>query len=120
MNKVLILIIGFFVLALSMFILMPHEESEIKEESNIILFYSEYCSHCLAVKEYIQENKIEDKISFETKDANQNTELLFEKASICGIDPNHVGVPFLFDGEKCILGDEDIIDFFESKINLFK
>jgi len=116
MNKVLILIIGFFILAFSVFILMPHEESQIKEESNIILFYSEYCPHCLVVKEYIQENKIEDKISFEMKDSNQNTELLFEKANICGIDQDYVGVPFLFDGEKCFLGDKDIIDFFESKM----
>ena len=95
---------------------MPHEESEVKEESNIILFYSEYCSHCLVVKKYIQENKIGDKISFEMKDTSQYAELLFEKASICGIDPDHVGVPFLFDGEKCFSGDKNIIDFFESKM----
>jgi glutaredoxin len=117
MNKILLSILLICLSAfLIFFLIFNQKESEVKIESNIIIFYSEYCAHCLAVKEYIKENKIEEKISFETKDTGESTDLLFEKADICGIEPNQVGVPFLFDGEKCLFGDKDIIDFFELQI----
>ena len=91
-----------------------------QEKSEIILFYGNGCPHCAIVEEYIKENKIKDKISFEEKEVyynQQNSKELSEKAEKCGIPTNSIGVPFLWDGKKCYIGDQDIIDFFKQKIN---
>jgi len=91
-----------------------------KETTSIILFYGDGCPHCEIVDEYLKENNIKDKINFEHKEVynnKQNSNLLVEKAKICGMNINSIGVPFLWDGEKCLVGDRDIIEFFKLKIN---
>jgi glutaredoxin len=89
-------------------------------ESDIILFYTYTCPHCKIVDEYIEENKIEEKIPFSHKEVSKNKENskeLEEKAEICNIPLDSIGVPFLWDGERCLLGDKDIIEFFKQKTN---
>ena len=89
------------------------------EQSQIILFYGIGCPHCAKVEEFIKENQIEKTIPFVKKEIyfnRQNAKELEEKAKICEIPENEVGVPFLWDGEKCFLGDVDIINFFKEKI----
>ena len=93
---------------------------ENQQSSQIILFYGDSCPHCALVEDYIKENGIGDKISFSQKEVyhNQNNaKELEEKAKICGMPTDSIGVPFLWDGSKCLVGDQDIIDFFKSKIN---
>jgi glutaredoxin len=88
--------------------------------SEIILFYGKGCPHCAVVEEYIKENNIQDKVSFVQKEVyyNQdNAKELLEKAKICGIPTNSIGVPFLWDGKNCLIGDRDIINFFKQKTN---
>jgi hypothetical protein len=69
-------------------------------------------------------NKIEDKIAFpqkEVHDNQNNANELLERAAACQIPDDEIGVPFLWDGEngdKCIMGDSDIISFLENKINM--
>lgn len=63
---------------------------------------------------------MDDKISFAQKEFyyNQNNAKELEaKAKICGLPTNSIGVPFLWDGEKCLIGDQDIINFFKKKTN---
>lgn len=101
---------------------MPNniQENQLTEESQIILYYGDGCPHCAIVEEYIKENKIQDKLSFIQKEVyyNQgNAKELEEKAKICGMPTDSIGVPFLWDGEKCLVGDADIINFFKQKIN---
>jgi len=94
--------------------------TESQSASQIILFYGDGCPHCAIVEKYIKENNISDKISFAQKEVyhNQNNAKELEsKAKICGIPTNSIGVPFLWDGSKCIIGDQPIIDFFKSKIS---
>jgi len=96
------------------------QENQQTEENQIILYYGDGCPHCAIVEEYIKENKIQDKISFTQKEVyyNQgNAKELEEKAKICGLPTNSIGVPFLWDGEDCLIGDQDIINFFKQKIN---
>jgi glutaredoxin len=121
-----IIILAFSVFALS----KENENKEIFEQnspakqqltSNITLFYSNDCPHCVKVENYIQENNIQDKVSFVPKNIDQNTanvKELQEKARLCGLADGSLGVPFLWDGQNniCLMGDEDIIDFFEQKI----
>jgi glutaredoxin len=91
--------------------------------STIILFYGIGCPHCAKVEQFIKENKIKEKIAFEEKEVyfnKENAKQLVEVAQKCGFNENEIGVPFLWDREnqKCIIGDEPIINFFKEKLNL--
>ena len=129
-NKIIIPSILFIVVFVSSFvILLKNKESNLPnniqenqqtKENQIIFYYGDGCPHCAIVEEYIKENKIQDKISFTQKEVyyNQgNAKELEEKAKICGLPTDSIGVPFLWDGEKCLIGDQDIINFFKQKIN---
>lgn len=84
--------------------------------NDMILFYSESCPHCQNVDEYIKTNHIEDRLTFQKLEVSQNknnSRLLLEKAKSCKLPTTQaVGVPFFFDGQKCLIGDTDIINFF--------
>lgn len=88
------------------------------QNSEIILFYGNGCPHCANVDKFIKDNNIEEKISFAKKEVYNNAanaDDLSRKAEKCGMDKKNIGVPFLWDGEKCLVGDADIIDFFKKK-----
>jgi glutaredoxin len=92
----------------------------ISQKNEIILFYGDGCPHCAIVEEYISKNKIDDKISLTQKEVyyNQNNSKELEaKAKICGMPTDSIGVPFLWDGSRCIIGDQPIIDFFKLKLS---
>jgi len=122
MNKKILLptILFAIVLVFSFLVLLKNQPiNQQSEQSQIILFYGIGCPHCAKVEEFIKENQIEKTISFVKKEIyfnRQNAKELEEKAKICEIPENEVGVPFLWDGEKCFLGDVDIINFFKEKI----
>lgn len=89
-------------------------------EDGIILFYQTGCSYCKIVDDYIKENNVEEKVVFQKKEvlSNQNNAaLMSQKASICGLSLKNIGVPFLWTGEKCLIGDKDIVNFFQQEIN---
>lgn len=80
-------------------------------DSGLVLFYGDGCPHCEIVDEFIADNKIEEKVYIEHKEVynNQaNQALLRSKATICGLPTNSIGVPFLWDGENCFIGDVNI------------
>jgi len=126
-NKVIVPTILFIIVfILSIFVLLQNKDNNTvqnnrqTEESQIILFYGDGCPHCAIVEEYIKKNSIKEKLSFGEKEVyhNQNNANdLAQKAQICGIPTNSIGVPFLWDGLKCYVGDQEIIDFFNQKIN---
>jgi len=97
-----------------------NRENQGMEQGQIILFYGDGCPHCAIVEEYIKEDSIKEKVPFEEKEVyyNQvNAKELEEKAKICGLPTNSISVPFLWDGERCLIGDQDIINFFQQKTN---
>lgn len=106
---VVIAIIFIFVVALIM-----------AQKPKIILFYSNTCVHCQNVKDFIVANNVEDKVKFkelEVSNNSNNSNLLIAKAKSCKLDTSGgIGVPFLFDGQNCLSGDIDIINFFQEKI----
>ncbi|MDD3735140.1 MAG: hypothetical protein PHO31_01545 [Candidatus Pacebacteria bacterium] len=123
-NKFIISIILFIaVLIFSIFILYQENNNELvdnQSDNGIILFYGEGCPHCVIVENYIKENNIQNKISFIQKEVYNNQENakdLQNKAKLCGLSPDSIGVPLLWDGKNCLIGDQDIINFFEQKIN---
>jgi glutaredoxin len=108
------------ILVFSFFVLLKNQPINQKyNQSQIILFYGIGCPLCEKVEEFIKENQIEKKIPFAKKEVyfnRQNARELQEKAKICKIPESELGVPFLWDGEKCFLGYFEIIDFFKEKI----
>lgn len=129
MKKPLIISILFIsVLSYAIFILTSGKKPEASnnlsqteiKESGIILFYGDGCPHCAIVEEYVSKNAIEAKVPFVKKEVynnKQNSAELVEKAGVCGMPTDSIGVPFLWDGTKCLTGDQDIIEFFKQKIN---
>lgn len=96
----------------------PESKKEISLEQTI-LYYGDTCPHCLIVNKFLEENKIREKVSFEHLEVYRNKDnarLLGESAKKCGIDEKQIGVPLLWSEGKCLVGDEDIIDFFKEKI----
>lgn len=86
-------------------------------QPQMILFYGDTCPHCQIVKQYITDNNITARFNFQELEVYQdktNAALLGKYAHQCGLDTTQgVGVPFFFDGQKCIMGDQDIITYFK-------
>jgi glutaredoxin len=125
-----LMLFGIFIaVSVGFYILKGHNKNSLNNtfsnstSSTIILFYGEGCPHCAKVEQFIKENKIKEKIAFEEKEVyfnKENAKQLVEIAKKCGFNEKEIGVPFLWDGEKqkCIVGDEPIINFLKEKLNL--
>ena len=90
--------------------------------SDITLYIGQGCPHCAKVEEFIKANKVDEKIAFDLKEVwynKDNANDLNAKADICKIPQNDLGVPLLFDkpNSKCYVGEDEITNFFNSKIN---
>ncbi len=122
MNKkiVIFIIVGIVVLAGAVFFFVQNQNQP-PEENKIIYFYGEGCPHCVNVDTFMQDNKIEDKVSFVKKEVFNNAanaEELTKTAQLCALSANEVGVPLLYDGTQCYVGDVDVINFFKQKAGI--
>ena len=91
--------------------------------SSIIFFYGNTCPHCAKVEKFFEEENIRSKINFQSLEVYQNKDnanLMIQKAEACGLKPEELGVPFLYDSGKCLIGDTPIIDYFKNKISSSK
>ncbi len=91
------------------------------DEKSTILFYGDRCPHCADVEEYINENNIAQKVSFEKLEVwnnKQNAQVMEEAAKICNLDVEKIGVPFLFAQNECYIGTPDVKEFFKQKASL--
>ncbi len=87
--------------------------------SGIILFEGDNCSHCQTVENFIKNNNIDQKIAFarlEVFNNSANANILADKSQICGLNPEQIGVPFLWDGKNCVVGDVSVIKFFKDNV----
>lgn len=83
-------------------------------DSAIIIFSSDTCPFCLELEEYIEENNLEQKISFSiSKDMDQLSELI----DTCEPELESIGVPLLWDEGTCLMGGPDIVEYLLLKIN---
>ncbi|MEA5097099.1 MAG: DsbA family protein [Burkholderiaceae bacterium] len=94
--------------------------STVEQQSarGIILFYGYGCPHCAVVERYLEQNQIGNRVRFERKEVYlhpNNAKELKTKARACGIPEDAIGVPFLWDGEKCLIGDQPITEFFRQR-----
>jgi len=93
-------------------------------QDKTIFFYGDGCPHCANVEKFFQDNNVESKIQFEKMEVfnNRSNSSLMDlvAAKKCNISSGELGVPFLWDGpdSKCLLGDQDIINFFKQKLGI--
>lgn len=114
---IIFIIIGIVILGGALF-LFAKSRNETPSRKEMIYFYGENCPHCQKAEEFIKQNNIEEKISFIKKEVfndERNATALIEKAQKCGLPPENIGVPFLWTGSECLVGDVDIINFFSAK-----
>lgn len=88
-----------------------------KEET--ILFYGTGCPACLFLDNFIEEQGINEKVSYAHKEVYSNKEnsvQLIAKAGECGIDANLITIPFLWVDGVCYTEIGSIMNYFEEKI----
>ena len=88
-----------------------------------IFFYGNTCPHCDDVEDWMEENKIEEKIKITKKevyDNQQNARELTQVAQKCGLQTDSVGVPFLYAEGKCLVGTPDIINYLSKKVGIIE
>ncbi len=90
------------------------------QDAALVLYYGNGCPHCQIVEDYIAQNNLARKLDIVEKEVWQNQENqneMAEKAGICGLDADNLGVPMLWDAKnrKCHEGDQPIVDFLKSQ-----
>lgn len=112
---VIILGAGFWAWQSGVFSNSPNNPVQIP--GGTILFYGDGCPHCKIVDDYITANNIESKVQFQRMEVwynKNNQNILTQVVQKCGINTSEVGVPFLYDGAKCYIGQDDVINFFKN------
>lgn len=87
----------------------------------IILFYGDGCPHCENVDNFIEENNIKDKVSFSNLEVwynKKNQNILAQIVKKCNLPIDQIGVPFLYDGQNCLIGEDQAIDFFKNEAGI--
>jgi glutaredoxin len=111
--KIIIIVLA----ALALLLVWGHYESKKQSvDSAPTLFYGDGCPHCAVVEKYIADNNIKSKLTFrelEVFNNKTNAALMAEKAQVCKLDTSGgLGVPFFFTGTTCLVGDQDIDNYF--------
>jgi len=94
-----------------------------------VLFFGDGCPHCKNVDDFVAQNNVEEKVPFtkleipyggkNSPELEANVALMVQVAQKCNLDINNgVGIPFLWDGQNCLVGDEPVINFFKDKAGI--
>lgn len=111
--KVLIPLILLSMVALYFLNKVPNVAIEGDLSEKVLIFGQPNCPHCQTVKKHLDDNNLFEKLPLAYLDLSQNqaySDLLLEKANICGLDTTNIGVPFYFYQNSCLQGDEPIIE----------
>jgi len=109
--------IKFFSFVLILFSLFSPVLASAKSEG--VLYYGEGCMHCAKVEAFMEEQGLDDGIV--KKEIYRNPQNASEFNEVCdenGIKLMNRGVPFLSVGDKCYIGDEQIINYFNNVNNV--
>lgn len=92
------------------------------QDAAIVYYFGQECPHCQRVSQFLEDNKIAEKVDFVKKevwhDAANNREMEQRAKSVCGIDKNALGVPFLIGDGKCYVGEDEVMNFFKEKAGI--
>ncbi len=95
------------------------QNSVLPSKEKIVFYYGNTCPHCADVEEWMKKEKIEEKIKIEKKEVYQNqanAQELNLVAQSCGLDPNTIGVPFLYADGKCYIGTPEVERILKNKV----
>lgn len=113
------LVIGVLLMGIGAFFLLPEDKKVEVPTNDVVFYFGDTCPHCKKVEDFVAQNNVQEKFSFVSKevykDVNNARELKLT-AQKCGLEEKSVGVPLLWTGEDCLVGDTDIIAFFQEKI----
>lgn len=90
-------------------------------QTDVVYYFAEQCTRCKNVEKFIADNKISDKISFAKKEVlldQVNDMEMKERARECTLDPDKVGVPFLWARGKCYVGEVEVQKFLKNEIEM--
>lgn len=127
MKQIVFILIIIAVLASFLKFVPPESLSFLNKNSvsnpDLIIFWGQGCPHCENVKKFISDNEINSKLKLTLKEVylnKKNQEEMKKDANECPeIDISKgIGVPFGFvpSEHKCIIGDQPIIDWINTKI----
>ncbi|MFA6547366.1 MAG: hypothetical protein WCT11_00265 [Candidatus Magasanikbacteria bacterium] len=119
MKKAIPYIITIVIVAFAIWLIFsPSKVAGIPKES--ILFFGDGCPHCKIVDDFIVANNVDKKLTFSKKEVwhNQDNLILMTKIwNQCGLNnQDGMTVPLYWDGINCYKGQEEIINFFKTKI----
>ncbi len=95
------------------------------QNADLVIYWGDGCPHCENVKEFIKDNKSDEKMAISWKEVYKDQ--ANQKEMLAIVDKNcpdvksggGMGVPFAFSPKdtKCFIGDTPIIDWIKSKTN---
>ena len=116
--------VGVAVIALAVFLFFKQPSDQInwaELDSQITYYYGVDCPHCLRVLQFIEENKIAEKVTFTKKEVSENISNgreFLQVAEKCGLAPSEAGVPLVYAQGKCLMGEPDVTGFFKEKAGI--
>jgi len=92
-------------------------------DADIMIFYGSTCPHCKKVNEFIIANDIDKVVPLqhlEVYSNKTNASLMTEKLNACKdlSDDDKGGVPFMYAKDKCLVGDQPIIEYLKEKAGI--
>jgi hypothetical protein len=87
-------------------------------DSEIILYYTDNCPLCEEIKEWITENKVDEKIEITQKEVGENQEngnQLLTVAKKCGFEEN-INIPLVYGEGACLTEKSETINYLENKL----
>jgi hypothetical protein len=94
---------------------------DILSSKDPVYFYGNTCPKCKDLQDFIDKNKLEEKITIIKKEvySNQANALMLSKvAEKCNIKSSEIGVPFMYFEGKCLIGEPDIKSLLSKKAGL--
>ncbi len=85
-----------------------------QKNASIEIFTSETCPHCVAVKKEIADKGWDKTLPLTIKQLDNdrtNQQLVMEHAAVCRLPQDNIQVPFLWDGQRCLMGQEQISSY---------
>lgn len=88
------------------------------KKNEIIYYYGNTCPHCQELSDWLEKNKIAEKVKFVKKEVYQNqgnAQELQQAAAECGLDTSSIGVPFVYGKGNCYVGSDKAKEFFQKE-----
>lgn len=90
-------------------------------KSDMIYYYGDENVYCKNIEKFMKDNKIESIITFAKKEVwhdGSNDMEMKERAKQCGLKPEKIGVPMIWSGGKCYVGQVEVQNFLKKEAGL--